>query len=85
MKASTVVNSLFGVLGGGGLLAGGAALLGATGSNLTPIFFANCDFSVTGLLLLYRMNVEQNVNRKLDATTFQVPSNEVSFEFSFKV
>ena len=82
MKASTVVNSLFGVLGGGGLLAGGAALLGATGSNLTPIF---CDYSVTGLLLLYRMNVEQNVNRKLDATGLQVPSNEVSFEFSFKV
>ena len=38
LKASTVVNSLFGVLGGGGLLAGGAALLGATGSNVTPIF-----------------------------------------------
>ena len=26
-----------------------------------------------GLLMLYRMNVEQNVNRKLDATGFQVP------------
>ena len=32
LKASTLVNSVFGVLGGGGLLAGGAALLGATGS-----------------------------------------------------
>ena len=31
LKASTLVNSMFGVLGGGGLLAGGAALLGATG------------------------------------------------------
>ena len=65
------MNSLFGVLGGGGLLAGGAALLGATGSNLTLI---SCDYSVTGLLLLYRMNVEQNVNRKLDAPSLQVPS-----------
>ena len=33
LKASTLVNSVFGVLGGGGLLAGGAALLGATGSH----------------------------------------------------
>ena len=33
LKASTLVNSMFGVLGGGGLLAGGAALLGATGSH----------------------------------------------------
>ena len=46
LKASTVVNSLFGVLGGGGLLAGGAALLGATGSSLTPIFF--CQLWVRG-------------------------------------
>ena len=36
LKASTLVNSVFGVLGGGGLLAGGAALLGATGSNSAP-------------------------------------------------
>ena len=28
-----------------------------------------------GLLMLYRMNVEQNVNRKLDATGFQVLSH----------
>ena len=28
-----------------------------------------------GLLMLYRMNVEQNVNRKLDATGFQVALN----------
>ena len=33
LKASTLVNSMFGVLGGGGLLAGGAALLGATGQH----------------------------------------------------
>ena len=32
LKASTLVNSAFGLFGGGGLLAGGAALLGATGS-----------------------------------------------------
>ena len=31
LKASTLVNSVFGLFGGGGLLAGGAALLGATG------------------------------------------------------
>ena len=31
LKASTLVNSVFGVLGGGGLLAGGAALLGEDG------------------------------------------------------
>ena len=28
-----------------------------------------------GLLMLYRMNVEQNVNRKVDATGFQVALN----------
>ena len=33
LKASNLVNSVFGVLGGGGMLAGGAALLGATGSH----------------------------------------------------
>ena len=32
LKASTLVNSVFGLFGGGGLLAGGAALLGATGT-----------------------------------------------------
>ena len=38
LKASTLVNSMFGVLGGGGLLAGGAALLGATGQHSNQSF-----------------------------------------------
>ena len=42
LKASTLVNSVFGVLGGGGLLAGGAALLGATGSSSALSHSSNC-------------------------------------------
>ena len=37
LKASTLVNSVFGLFGGGGLLAGGAALLGATGPKTRPL------------------------------------------------
>ena len=37
-----------------------------------------------GLLMLYRMNVEQNVNRKLDATGVQVLFQDVSKAYMHK-